>query len=138
MKMEFTTIEVARILGVNRVAFHEWCIQGYLSPIRNSKRRGSSAIFDIHGVIAAAIFNTLRGKIRRKECGQVSKWYQDGGYNTSSKQIYYVVNNGKGTVQDYPATSSHNYAIVIELATTRHWIATRIHEELKHGQVASD
>lgn len=138
----YSTLEVANILQVERVAFYEWVIQGYILPTRTAKARGVSAEFDAQGVMAAGIFERLRKNIRRPIAGKISRWYQEHGSTKPGDVIYVKVANGsmdiKGAFELNDAIDNAHYLITIPTWSIRQWIESRIKEIQSHGREKPD
>lgn len=139
MMFELPTNAVAELLGVDRVAFYEWVLQGYILPKRPATARGVTAVFDTAGVVAAAIFQRLRHIIRRPAAGKVSRWYQDNSPASGENTVLYVSVEGKAIVdivgdkQTIECFDGAHYHIIIPLWSIRQWIASRAKEIRSHG-----
>jgi hypothetical protein len=135
---EFSTVEVAEILGVNRMNFYEWTCRKYIQPVRESKRRGNAAVFNMAGLVAGGIFSKLHKNIRRPIAGKISRWWQENGYALPGEVLYCKVNGNDVTMHSLFDTHDYwnnsDYVIAIPIGSIRQWIETRIKEIHSNGQ----
>jgi hypothetical protein len=128
----FSTNEVAAAIGADRMAFYEWAAKGYIMPVHPSKARGQTALFDLDGLVAAAIFEKLRHIVRRPAAGDVSYWYQTHGKDTPDDNFYVYVLGDRvicGSAKELRENEGiSDITITISHRSIRQWIATRLKE----------
>lgn len=134
---EFSTVEVAEILGVNRMNFYEWTCRKYIQPVRESKRRGNAAVFDMAGLVAGGIFSRLHKNIRRPIAGKICIWYQSHGHLLEGDTIKCAIHGDDVRFLNGEEPGEHDYIITIPIGSIRKWIENRIVEmsaEWQKGQ----
>lgn len=134
----FNTVEVANIIRVSRLNFYEWTARDYIRPVETSKYRGNASVFDMAGLMAAAIFSRLKGAVRRPVAGKISNWYQEHCHRIECEHLFCVVTGDDVHISilyegAYLSLSKMDFMITIPIGSLRQEIETRIKEIACHG-----
>jgi DNA-binding transcriptional MerR regulator len=138
MKNEFTTKEVAKVLGATPQLVEDWIARGLITPdLQEGAGAGSKRLFSRYGLYRAALAYSLKKdyKMPRQSIMQIMAACQ-GGFDWKNSTLKIMANIGGSPDQPnainyllgQDPTEKHDIETFIDLSRIVLWVSNRILE----------